>query len=310
MKLERVKTRIVSMEEAVSEFIEEGSSIAIGTGLEAAIPFAAGHEIIRQNKKGLTLIGPISDMLFDQMIGAGCVRKVMAAWVGNVIMGVGYNLRRAVEEGIPKRIEIEDYSNFSMALALHAGGMGIPFIPTKTLLGTGMMEGNHPFKEMRCPYTGEKLALVPALKPDVAIVQVQRVDEEGNPHFWGGGGVTKEAAMAARKIIVVAEELVSKRVIRKDPNRTLFPGFLASAVVIEPWGAHPSPLQGCYNRDHENYMTYHHESKDRNQFLRWLARWVLEVKDRKDYLSQLGEGRMKSLSVKHHKKSTPVDYGY
>jgi len=298
------------MEEAVSEFIEEGSSIAIGTGLEAAIPFAAGHEIIRQNKKGLTLIGPISDMLFDQMIGAGCVRKVMAAWVGNVIMGVGYNLRRAVEEGIPKRIEIEDYSNFSMALALHAGGMGIPFIPTKTLLGTGMMEGNHPFKEMRCPYTGEKLALVPALKPDVAIVQVQRVDEEGNPHFWGGGGVTKEAAMAARKIIVVAEELVSKRVIRKDPNRTLFPGFLASAVVIEPWGAHPSPLQGCYNRDHENYMTYHHESKDRNQFLRWLARWVLEVKDRKDYLSQLGEGRMKSLSVKHHKKSTPVDYGY
>ena len=213
------------MEEAVSRFIAEGSSIAIGTALEAAIPFAAGHEIIRQEKKDLTLIGPISDMLFDQMIGAGCVRKVMAAWVGNVIMGVGYNLRRAVEEGIPGRIEIVDYSNFSMALALHAGALGIPFIPTKTLLGTGMMEGNFPFKEMTCPYTGERLALVPALKPDVAIVHVQRVDEEGNAHFWGGSGVTREAAMAARKVIVVAEEQVSQKGDPEGSEPDPFPGF-------------------------------------------------------------------------------------
>jgi glutaconate CoA-transferase subunit A len=310
MKSGRVRAKILSMEEAVSELIGDGCSIAIGTGLEAAIPFAAGHEIIRQNKKDLTLVGPISDMLFDQMIGAGCVRKVMAAWVGNVIMGVGYNLRRAVEKGIPGRIEIVDYSNFSMALALHAGELGIPFIPTKTLLGTGMMEGNAPFKAMTCPYTGEMLALVPALKPDVAIVYVQRVDGEGNSHFWGGGGVTREAAMAARKIIVVAEELVSKRVIQRDPNRTLFPGFLVSAVVIEPRGAHPSPVQGYYDRDHESYVTYHHESKERNGFLRWLSKWVLEVKDRKGYLSRLGKDRIRSLAVKHHKKSTPVDYGY
>jgi glutaconate CoA-transferase subunit A len=301
---------ILSMEEAVSRFIREGSSVAIGIALEAAIPFAAGHEIIRQKKKNLTLIGPISDMLFDQMIGAGCVRKVMAAWVGNVIMGVGYNLRRAVEEKIPGRIEIEDYSNFSMALALHAGALGIPFIPTKTLLGTGMMEGKVPFKEMDCPYTGERLALIPALKPDVAIVHVQRVDEEGNPHGWGGSGVTREAAMAARHLIVVAEEQVDRKVIRRDPNRTLFPGFLASAVVIEPWGAHPSPLQGYYDRDHEKYVSYHQESRDRNGFLRWLAKWVLEVKDRKGYFSRLGEERMKFLSVRHHRKSVAVDYGY
>lgn len=310
MKSESIRPKILSMEEAVSELIGDGSSIAMGTGLEAAIPFAVGHEVIRQNKKDLTLIGPISDMLFDQMIGAGCVKRVMAAWVGNVIMGVGYNLRRAVEEGIPGGIEITDYSNFSMVLALHAGELGIPFIPTKTLLGTGMMEGNSPFKEMACPYTGEKLALVPALKPDVAIVHVQRVDEEGNPHFWGGGGVTREAAMAARKIIVVAEELVSKRVIRKDPNRTLFPGFLASAVVIEPWGAHPSPVQGYYERDHEEYVTYHRASKERDHFMQWLGRQVLGVKDRQDYLSRLGEDRIKSLAVKRHKRSTPVDYGY
>ena len=258
------------MKEAVSRFIEDGDVIAMGTALEAAIPFSAGHEIIRQNKKDLTLIGPISDMLFDQLIGSGCVRKVVAAWVGNVIMGVGYNLRRAVESGIPRKIEMEDHTNFTISLALHAGSLGIPFIPTKTLLGTGMMEGKDPFKEMTCPYTNERLALVPALRPDVAIVHAQRVDAEGNTHFWGGSGVTKEAAMAARKVIVVGEEVVSKKVIEKDPNRTLVPGFLVHAVVPEPWGAHPSPVQGYYNRDHEKYVTYHKETKGRAGYLRWL----------------------------------------
>ena len=301
---------ILSMKEAVSRFVEDGDAVVLGTALEAAIPFAAAHEIIRQRKKNLTLIGPISDMLFDQMIGSGCASKVIAAWVGNVIMGVGYNLRRAVEDGIPGKIEMEDHTNFSIALALHAGALGIPFIPTKSLLGTGMMERRHPFREMTCPFSGELLALVPALKPDVAIVHVQRVDEEGNSHFWGGSGVTKEAAMASRKVIVVAEELVNKKVIRKDPNRTLLPGFLVSAVVIEPWGAHPSPVQGYYGRDHEKYITYHHESRDRNEYLKWLEKWVVGVTDRKEYLRQVGEERIKSLTIKCHKKSMPVDYGY
>jgi glutaconate CoA-transferase subunit A len=298
------------MKEAVSRFIEDGDSIVMGAALEAAIPFAVGHEIIRQGRKNLTLVGPISDMLFDQMIGSGCVKKVAAAWVGNVIMGVGYNMRRAVEEGIPRKIETDDYTNFTISLALHAGALGIPFIPTKSLLGTGMMAEGQLFKEMECPYTGEKLALVPALKPDVAIVQVQRADEEGNAHFWGGSGVTKEAALAARKVIVVVEEIVSKKVIQRDPNRTLVPGFLVSAVVPEPWGAHPSPMQGYYNRDHKKYMTYHQESKEREGYLKWLDAWVLGVKDRREYLRLLGEEKIKSLLVKHHRKSVPVDYGY
>jgi glutaconate CoA-transferase subunit A len=298
------------MKEAVSRFIEDGDSIVMGAALEAAIPFAVGHEIIRQGRKNLTLVGPISDMLFDQMIGSGCVKKVAAAWVGNVIMGVGYNMRRAVEEGIPRKIETDDYTNFTISLALHAGALGIPFIPTKSLLGTGMMAEGQLFKEMECPYTGEKLALVPALKPDVAIVQVQRADEEGNAHFWGGSGVTKEAALAARKVIVVVEEIVSKKVIQRDPNRTLVPGFLVSAVVPEPWGAHPSPMQGYYNRDHKKYMTYHQESKEREGYLKWLDVWVFGVKDRREYLRLLGEEKMKSLLVKHHRKSVPVDYGY
>jgi len=302
--------KIFTMKEAVSRFVDDGETIVMGTALEAAIPFAAGHEIIRRKKKDLTLIGPISDMLFDQMIGAGCVRKVIAAWVGNVIMGVGYNLRRAVETGIPRKIELQDHTNFSISLGLRAGAMGIPFIPTKTLLGTGMMERKRPFKEMICPYTKERLALVPALRPDVAVVHVQRVDEEGNTHFWGGTGVTKEAAMAARKVIVVAEEMVSRKVIQRDPNRTLIPSFLVSAVVVEPWGAHPSPMQGYYNRDHEKYVTYHQESRDRKGYLKWLEKWVIGVRDRKDYLQELGSEEMKALSVKRHRRSFPVDYGF
>jgi glutaconate CoA-transferase subunit A len=298
------------MKEAVSRFIEDGDSIAMGLALEAAIPFAVGHEIIRQEKKDLTLIGPISDMLFDQLIGSGYVKKVIAAWVGNVIMGVGYNMRRAVEVGVPRKIEVEDHTNFTISLALHAGALGIPFIPTKSLLGTGMMSGEHPFKEMECPYTNERLALVPALKPDVAIIQAQRTDEDGNIHFWGGSGVTKEAALAARKVIVVVEEVVSKKVIRRDPNRTLIPGFLVHAIIPEPWGAHPSPIQGYYNRDHEKYTFYHHESKQREGYLKWLEKWVLGVKDRREYLALVGEEKMKSLLVKHHRKSMPVEYGY
>jgi len=302
--------KIFSMKEAVSKFIEDGNSIAMGTALEAAIPFAIGHEIIRQGKKDLTLIGPISDMLFDQMIGSGCIRKVVAAWVGNVIMGVGYNMRRAIEMRIPREIEVEDHTNFAISLGLHAGALGIPFVPTKTLLGTGMMSGKHPFKEMECPYTKEKLALVPALKPDVAIVQAQRADEEGDTHYWGGSGVTKEAALAARKVMVVVEEVVSKKVIQRDPNRTLIPGFLVGAVIPEPWGAHPSPMQGYYNRDHEEYITYHHESKEIEGYLKWLEAWVLGVEDRKEYLKLLGEEKVRSLLAKCHRKSIPVDYGY
>ena len=305
-----MEQKLFSMKEGVSRCIQDGDSIVMGAALEAAIPFSVGHEIIRQGKKDLTLIGPISDMLFDQMIGSGCVKKVIAAWVGNVIMGVGYNLRRAVEQEIPRKVEIEDYTNFTISLALHAGSLGIPFIPTKSLLGTGMIAAGQPFKEMECPYTKEKLALVPALKPDVAIVQAQRADEEGNTHFWGGSGVTKEAALAARKILVVVEEIVSKKVIQRDPNRTLIPGFLVSAVIPEPWGAHPSPVQGYYNRDHEKYTTYHEESKEREGYLQWLDQWVLGVRNREAYLRLLGEEKMKSLSVKRHRKSLPVDYGY
>jgi glutaconate CoA-transferase subunit A len=163
---------------------------------------------------------------------------------------------------------------------------------------------------MTCPFTGDRLALIPALNPDVAIVHVQRVDEDGNTHFWGGSGVTKEAVLAAGRVIVVAEELVGKSVIRRDPNRTLIPGFLIRAIVIEPWGAHPSPVQGYYNRDHNRYVDYHHQTKKRGGYLDWLRKWVYGMKDRKAYLQCLGRETLPSLAVKRRRKAAAVDYGY
>lgn len=304
------KNKLTSMEIAISTHVKDGDKVVLGAALEPCIPFSASHEIIRQGKKDLTLIGPISDMIFDQIIGAGCVERIMVAWCGNVIMGSGYNLRRAVEEGIPRRIVVEDHTNFSIALGLHAGALGIPFIPTKTLLGSDIMKSNPNFKEMRCPYSGEILALVPAIVPDVSIIHGQCSDQEGNCHFWGSTGVAKDACMASKRVIVVVEEIVPKEVITSDPSRTLVPGFLVDAVVHEPWGAHPSPVQGYYNRDHQHFVQYHQETKEREGFLRWLDKWVLGVKDRKEYLKILGEGKIKELEKKKSSLSHPVDYGF
>jgi glutaconate CoA-transferase subunit A len=301
-------SKLIALSEAIACFVPDGSSVALGLALEGLIPFAAGHEIIRQGRQDLTLIGPISDMLFDQIIGAGCVRKVIAAWVGNVITGSGYNFRRAVEEG---QIEVEDHSNLSVTMALLAGSLGIPFMPLRSALGTGLFQTNPAFKEMTCPYTGQKLAAVAALNPDVAIVHVQRADEEGNAHLWGSTGLSKVAAQAARHVIVVAEEIVGQEVITSDPNRTFLPGFGVGAVVHEPWGAHPSPVPGYYNRDHQCFVDYSAQTETAEDFRQWLERWVLGVADRGEYCRQLlGEEGMDRLKLTVHAPSTPVDYGY
>lgn len=299
------------MREAIERFVPDGSSIAMGTALEALIPFAAGHEIIRQGKYDLTLIGPISDMLFDQLIGAGGVATIKAAWAGNVSAGLGHNYRRAAEHGVPRHIETEDHSNFSISLALLAGGMGLPYLPTRSLLGTDILRKNASFKEETSPFGGgERLALVPAVVPDVAILHVQRSDAEGNVHLWGNLGVSREALMAAKQTIVVAEEIVPPEVIRSDPNRVLGPFQRVAAVVHEPGGAYPSPVQGFYNRDHDAFHEYHRATRSREGFEAWLAEWVLSVPDRAAYLRKLGQERWQSLQIKEHRYAAPVDYGY
>src|SRR5215469_9512230 len=199
-------SKLRHMREAVAEFLPDGASVALGLQLEQMIPFAAGHEIIRQQKRNLTLIGPISDILFDQMIGAGCVEQVIAAWVGNVMMGSAYNFRRAVEQG---GMKVFNMTNFTVALALQAGAMGVPFLPTKSALGSDVSKGNHFFYQIFSPFEGkEPLWAVRALNPDVAIVHVQRADREGNAHCWGNFGVMIEGVRAAKRVIVVAEEIV------------------------------------------------------------------------------------------------------
>lgn len=300
-------SKLLSLSEAISRFVPDGSSVALGTAQESCIPFAAGHEIIRQRKRNLTLIGPISDILFDQLIGAGCVRKIRAAWVGNVITGSAYNFRHAVEQGL---IEMEDHSNLTLAMGLRAGAMGVPFMPARTALGSDLYKTNTGLKVITCPFSGDKLTAVAAINPDVTIIHLQRADEYGNAHFWGNFGITREACLASRHIVITAEEIVPPDVISSDPNRVITPGFRVSAVVHTPWGAHPSPAPGYYNRDHQAFADYRQASVTPAAFADWQARWVDGVRSSSDYLSLLGQERVASLALKKHELSAVVDYGY
>ncbi len=304
------RSKLMSMRQAVAQFVPDGSSVVMGTALESLIPFAAGHEIIRQQRRELTLIGPISDILFDQLIGAGCVSKVVAAWVGNVSAGLGHNYRRAFEQQIPHPIEIQDHSNFTISLALLAAGLGSPYIPTHSALGSDLTSTNPTFQAVASPLNGEPTLLVPALTPDVAILHVQRSDDEGNAHAWGNLGLSEEAAMAARRVIITSEEIVPRAVIMSDPNRVLAPSFKVCAVVHERGGAHPSPVQGHYSRDHDLYHEYHRDTRTREGFGQWVELWVLGVKNRAGYLKKLGEARWSGLQLKEHRHAAPVDYGY
>jgi glutaconate CoA-transferase subunit A len=296
------------MREAIADLVPDGASVALGLQMEQMIPFAAGHEIIRQKKRGLTLIGPISDILFDQIIAAGCVDQVIAAWVGNVMMGSAYNFRRAVEQG---EIKVFNLTNFTVALALQAGAMGVPFLPTRTALGSDVAKGNHFFYQIFSPFEPkESLHVVRALNPDVTIVHVQRADREGNAHCWGNFGVMIDGVRAARSVIVVAEEIVEREVIASDPNRTVIPGFLVNVVVGCPYGAHPSPVQGYYKRDDAFFRQYHEQTKTKADSDAWLDRWVNSTADRRAYMNQLGACRVEELGVKQHAYAAQADFGY
>ncbi|OQX27816.1 MAG: 3-oxoadipate CoA-transferase [Desulfobacteraceae bacterium IS3] len=300
-------SKIQNLSEAIARFVPDGSAVAANTCLETLIPFAAGHEIIRQRRKNLTLIGPISDILFDQIIGGCCVRKVRAAWVGNVITGSGYNFRRAVESRV---IEVEDHSNLTISMALKAGAMGVPFMPARTALGSDLYKTNASLKTVTCPFTGETLCAVGAITPDVTIIHVQRADEYGNAHAWGSLGITREACLASRHIIITAEEIVSSELITRDPNRVVTPGFRVSAVVHAPWGGHPAPVPGYYNRDHEAFIQYRNASKTEKSFAAWKARRIDGVHNHHEYLALLGKERVDGLALKHHVFSEAADYGY
>jgi len=300
--------KVCSMAEAIAEFVKDGDTVYLA-GFTHLIPFAAGHEIIRQGRRHLTLCRATPDLIYDQMIAAGCADKLVFGWAGNPGVSPLKSFRRAVEQGIPHRIELEEYSHFGIVAALNAAAMNLPFMPLRSLHGTDIERVNPRIKQIASPYDPEdRVSLVPPLHLDVAIIHVQRADREGNGQIWGIIGEQKEAAFAAKHVILSTEELVDTDVIRRDPNRTVIPGFIVSAVVHEPWGAHPSYAQGYYDRDREFYLEWSEISSTHERTLEYLERWVYGVKDRREYMELLGEETRQRLAVKPM-YSSAVNYG-
>jgi glutaconate CoA-transferase, subunit A len=280
-------SKVTTMREAVAALVRDGDTVVI-EGFTHLICFAAGHEIIRQRRRDLTLCRLTPDLIYDQMIAAGCARKLVFSWAGNPGAGSLHAFRRAVEAPDGGLLELEEYSHFGMVGRLSAGAARLPFWPMRNYMGTDLPAANPRIAEVQCPYTGERLATVPALNPDVTIVHAQRADAQGNTQIWGLLGVQKEAAFASRRVIVVVEELVDERVIRADPNRTLIPGLAVDAVVVEPWGAHPSYTQGYYDRDNEFYVGWEKISRDAAALARYLEEYVYGVRDRAEYVARCG----------------------
>jgi len=289
--------------------VPDGASIVLGAALENAIPFAATHELIRQGKCDLNVVAPISDISTDMMIGTGCVAEVTGAWVGNVSGGMGHNFRRATEHGEPHPIKVHDYSNFTIGMAFFAGAYGLPYVPVKSILGSDIIKSNPQIKLAENPFVDEPdpVALVPALKPDVAFLVVQRADRAGNSHIWGSTGLTQEASIASEKIIVLADEIVEPEVIASDPSRVLIPGFGVNAVCHIPAASHPSPLIGRWKRDNAFFHHYHQETRDPDGFKRWVGEWVRDLPDHDAYRTKLG-GELEELRVEGEAFSAPANY--
>ncbi|MCI0398738.1 MAG: CoA transferase subunit A [Chloroflexi bacterium] len=283
------------MPEAVSRYVADGSTVAI-EGFTAFICFAAAHEIIRQRKQDLTLCRLTPDLVYDQMIAAGVAGKLIFSYLGNPGVGSLHCIRRAVEDGLPRPLELEEYSHFGMVGRYLAGASNLPFFPLRSYVGSDLPQANPHIRFVDSPYGDGPIAVVPPLQPDVAFVHAQRADAQGNTHLWGLVGVQKEVAFAARQLIVVVEEIVDEAIIRHDPNRTLIPGLIVDAVVHEPFGAHPSYVQGYYDRDNTFYLEWDELSRDQAQTEAWLQEWVYDLPDRATYLRKLGLERLAKLA--------------
>lgn len=299
--------KVMTMHDAIARYVHDGSVVAI-EGFTACICFAAGHEIIRQGRRDLTLCRMTPDLIYDQMIAAGCARKLVFSYLGNPGVGSLHAVRRAVEKCIPAPLEIEEYSHFGMAGRYLAGAYGLPFFPLRSYTGSDMPKVNPLIRTVESPYGDGSIAVVPPLRPDVTIVHAQRADREGNTQMWGLLGVQKEAAFAARHVIVVVEEIVDEAVIRADPNRTLIPGLVVDAVVCEPYGAHPSYAQGYYDRDNEFYLRWDEISRDAAATRAWLDEWVYGVRDRAEYVRKMGPAVWGRLAA-GKAMAQPVNYG-
>lgn len=303
----KVSNKVLTTKEAIAQYVHDGMSVAI-EGFTAFICFAAGHEIIRQKRRDLTLIRMTPDLIYDQMIAAGVARKLVFSYLGNPGVGPLRCVRRAIEKGVPTPLEIEEYTHYGMVGRYIAGATNLPFFPLHSYLGTDLVEKNPDVRFVESPYDGRRISVVPPLKPDLAIIHAQRADAKGNTQLWGLLGVQKETAFAAKKVIVVVEELVDEAVIRADPNRTLIPGLIVDAVAVEPYGCHPSYVQGYYDRDNVFYLEWDKVSDDATETQAWLDEWVYGVASRAEYMDKMGReisDRIKPGAA----PAMPVDYG-
>ena len=296
------------MRDAISELVRDGDTVAI-EGFTHLICFAAGHEIIRQGRRDLTLCRMTPDVIYDQMIGAGVARKLVFSWLGNPGVGSLHAIRRRVERADPEPLEVEEYSHFGMVGRYVAGASRLPFFPLRSYEGSDLPTANPMIVPVASPYDpSDVVYAVPPLNPDVAVVHAQRADARGDAQIWGLLGCQKEAAFAAERVIVVCEELVGEDVVRADPNRTVIPGLIVDAVVVAPGGCHPSYAQGYYDRDNRFYLDWDEVARDPEQLEQWLKEWVHETEDHRGYLEKLGADRWESL-MPGEAMSGQVDYG-
>lgn len=279
-------SNIMQLKDAIANLVKDGDVVAL-EGFTHLIPFAAGHEIVRQQKKDLTLIRMTPDVIYDQLIGMGCVKKMIFSWGGNPGVGSLHRFRDAVEKGWPHKVEIEEHAHADMANAYEAGAAGLPCAVFKGYLGSEIPEVNNTIKRVECPFTGEKLAAVPSLNPDVAIIHAQQADKHGNVLIWGITGVQKQVVLAAKKAIVTVEEIVDEL----DPpiNATVLPKWTVDAVCEVPKGATPSYAQGYYDRDNAFYLSWDAISRDREAFTNWMNKHVVNTADFNNYLNTLKE---------------------
>ena len=279
-----MKTPRLSLAEAMAEFVHDGDCVAL-EGFTHLIPFAAGHELVRQGRKNLHLVRMTPDLIYDQLIGMGCARRLTFSWGGNPGVGSLHRLRDAVEHAWPAPLELDEHSHAGMAAAYTAGAAKLPFGLLRGYLGTDLPAHNPRIRHVECPFTGERLAAVPAVNPDVTVLHAQRADRKGNVAIHGIVGAQREAALAAKKLVVTVEELVDE--LPPAMNAVVLPHWVVSAVVHCPGGAYPSYAHGCYERDNAFYQRWDAIARDRAAFQAWMHEHVLGLPDHGAYLARL-----------------------
>jgi glutaconate CoA-transferase subunit A len=303
-----VTSKVATMRDAVADLVRDGDTVAI-EGFTHLICFAAGHEIIRQRKRDLTLARMTPDVIYDQMVAGGVAGKLIFSWLGNPGVGSLHSIRRRIEDADPEPLEVEEYSHFGMVCRYVAGASNLPFFPIRSYYESDIPKVNPRIVPMTSPYEdGTEVYAVPPLRPDVSIVHAQRADAAGDAQIWGLLGCQKEAAFAADRVIVVVEEVVDESVIRKDPNRTVIPGAIVDAVVEEPFACHPSFAQGYYDRDNAFYLDWDRIARDPGTLDAWLDEWVRGLASHREYVEKWGDAHWDALRP-GAAWSGEVDYG-